>query len=145
MFERIVLSVDGSEDSDKAVRTTGELARQNGSNVLVVHGRDLALMGPPVPSAPVPPRQLDLETEEEAQRLVDDAVSQLREQGVDVKGMVLPNQGRLAQQIVEAAEADHATAIVLGSRGMSRLHELMIGSVADKVIRLSKVPVLLVR
>jgi nucleotide-binding universal stress UspA family protein len=102
-------------------------------------------MGPPVPTSPVPPRQLDLETEEEAQRLVDDAVSQIREQGVEVRGMVLPNQGRIAQQIVEAAEADQATAIVLGSRGMSRLHELMIGSVADKVIRLSKVPVLLVR
>lgn len=34
---------------------------------------------------------------------------------------------------------------VLGSRGMSRIQQFMIGSVANKVIHLSKIPILLVR
>ena len=39
MVERILLSVDGSQDSDRAPGATRELARPHGSQVLVVHGR----------------------------------------------------------------------------------------------------------
>ncbi len=57
MFERILLSVDGSEDSDKAVRVTRDLARLHGSEVFVVHGRDLAIVAPPSPQSLLPLRQ----------------------------------------------------------------------------------------
>lgn len=145
MFERILVSVDGSEDSDKAVRATKELARVHGSQVMVVHGRDLALMSTPAPTAPVRPTTLDLETVEEAQSLVDTAVDEVKTAGVDVRGEILPAQGRIGQQIVDAAKVFGADVIVLGSRGMSRIHAFMIGSVADKVIRLAECPVLLER
>lgn len=145
MFERILVSVDGSEDSEKAVRATNELARVHGSQVMVVHGRDLALLSTPAPTAPVRPTTLDLETIEEAQSIVDTAVEALKGAGVDVRGEVLPAQGRIGQQIVEAAQVFGADLIVLGSRGMSRLQAFMIGSVADKVIRLAECPVLLER
>lgn len=145
MFERILVSVDGSEDSDKAVRATKELARVHGSQVMVVHGRDLALMSTPAPTAPVRPTTLDLETVDEAQALVDTAVDEVKTAGVDVRGEVLPAQGRIGQQIVDAAKVFGADVIVLGSRGMSRIHAFMIGSVADKVIRLAECPVLLER
>ena len=54
MFERIVVSVDGSPDSDKAVEVARELARAQGSEVIVVHGRDIALVSPPGPPTPEP-------------------------------------------------------------------------------------------
>ena len=145
MFERILVSVDGSEDSEKEVRATNELARVHGSQVMVVHGRDLALLSTPAPTAPVRPTTLDLETIEEAQSIVDTAVEALKGAGVDVRGEVRPAQGRIGQQIVDAAQVFGADLIVLGSRGMSRLHAFMIGSVADKVIRLAECPVLLER
>ena len=145
VFERILLSVDGSPDSDRAVRATRDLARVHGSSVLVVHGRDLALLGPPAPTAPVRPPQTEMESLEEAQGLVDSAVEELRTGEVEARGEVLPGRGRIGQQIVEAAQENGVDLIVLGSRGMSRVHELMIGSVADRVIRLSECPVLLVR
>jgi nucleotide-binding universal stress UspA family protein len=85
------------------------------------------------------------ESEDEAQRLVDDAVRQVQEGGVTARGFVLPMRGRLAQQIVELAEEESAGLIVLGSRGMSRIREMVIGSVANKVIHISPVPVLLAR
>jgi nucleotide-binding universal stress UspA family protein len=59
--------------------------------------------------------------------------------------MVLPMRGRLAQQVIETAREESADLIVLGSRGMSRIQEIMIGSVANKVIHLSPCPVLLAR
>jgi nucleotide-binding universal stress UspA family protein len=144
MFERIVLSVDGSPDSNKAVTVAGEMALAKGSEVIVVHGRDIAV-APPAPPAPLPPAQIVPETEDEAQRLVDEAVQELQQAGVSARGRVLPFRGRLAQQIIDTAREESADLIVLGSRGMSRLQEIVIGSVANKVIHLSPYPVLLAR
>jgi nucleotide-binding universal stress UspA family protein len=144
MFERILVSVDGSPDSEKAVAAVREEAQAHGSEVMVVHGRDLAIVAPPAPTG-VPPPQAELETEAEAERLVEEALQRLREAGVNARGQVLPLRGRLANQIVEIAEAENVGVIVLGSRGMSRLQEMVIGSIANKVIHMAKCPVLLVR
>jgi nucleotide-binding universal stress UspA family protein len=143
VFELILLSVDGSEDSDKAVRLTGQLARIHGSRVLVVHGRDVPLVAPS--GRPAPPLLERWETEDDAQKVVEAAVSELDAAGVDARGQVLPGQGRIGYKILEAAEAGGADLIVLGSRGMSRVEEVMIGSVSHKVIHMAKCPVLLVR
>jgi nucleotide-binding universal stress UspA family protein len=145
MFERVLLSVDSSADSDKAVRTAGDLARRYSSTVLVVHGRDVRIVPPPATSTPMPPRAIDLETEEEARKIVDDAVEALRKDGVEARGEVLTSRGHIADHILDAARVFNADLIVLGSRGMSRLHQLVIGSVANKIIQLASCPVLLVR
>ncbi len=78
MFERIVVSVDGSPDSNRAVEVAGEIALAKGAEVIVVHGRDIAVVAPPAATA-VPPPQAEPETEDEAQRLVDEALQQLQE------------------------------------------------------------------
>jgi nucleotide-binding universal stress UspA family protein len=57
MFERILLSVDGSDDSNKALRATRELARLHGSEVFLVYGWASSALAAPVPSAPVTTRQ----------------------------------------------------------------------------------------
>lgn len=145
MFERIVLSVDGSPDSNKAVKVAAEIAVAKGSEVVVVHGRDVAVVSPPAPAGPVPPPQAEPESEGEAQRLVNGAVEELEAAGAKARGVVLPWRGRLAQQIIDTAHDEGADLIVLGSRGMSRIQSLMIGSVANKVIHLSPVPVMLAR
>jgi nucleotide-binding universal stress UspA family protein len=125
------------------LRLTCELASIHGSRVLVVHGRDLPLVAPS--GRPTPPLVERWETDEDAQQLVDAAVSELQAAGVDVRGQVLPGQGRIGDKILEAAEAEGADLIVLGSRGMSRVEEVMIGSVSHKIVHLAKCPVLLTR
>ncbi|MBJ7600597.1 universal stress protein [Candidatus Nephthysia bennettiae] len=145
MFKRIVLAVDGSVDAGRALRATGELARLHGSEVLVVHGRELGLLMPLVPGAPAPTRQLTVDTEDEARRLLSSAVSELRDWQPRVRGQLLPRQGQVAQQIVEAARTAQADLIVLGARGMSQMWELVAGGPAQKVVRLADRPVLLVR
>jgi len=142
MFEKVLLSVDASEDSDKAVQLTKELARIHGSQVLVVHGLDV-IVNPSGRSSP--PRVEHRESKVDAQQLVDAAVSELRDAGVEVRGQVLPGQGRLGQKILKAAAEESADLIVLGSRAMSRLEEVVIGSVSHKIVHTAKCPVLLVR
>lgn len=143
MFDKILLSIDGTSDSDKAVRLTSELARVHGSQVLIVHGRDMPLVNPS--GRPAPPQIGPRETKEEAQELVDSAVSELQAAGVDASGRVLPGQGHVGRKILKEAERDHADLIVLGSRSMSRIEEAMIGSASNKIVHAAKCPVLLVR
>jgi nucleotide-binding universal stress UspA family protein len=145
VFERILLSVDSSEDSNKAVRVVADLAPRYGAEVLVVHGRDLRSIPPPGTSVPMPPVGVDLETEEEAQAIVDEALEQLRKAGAEARGKVLSARGHIADHILAAATEVDAQLIVLGSRGMSRLQQIVIGSVANKIVQLALCPVLLAR
>jgi nucleotide-binding universal stress UspA family protein len=146
MFERILLSVDGSANTEKAVRATRDLARLHGSEVFVVHGRDGTRISPLAPSAPMPSGHLTrLERDEQAGRLVDLAVAELRSSEVAARGRMLPKEGGVADQVLAAARTMRADLIVLGSRGMSQLWELVVGSAAHKIVRLAECPVLLVR
>ena len=108
------------EEPTRTAELAGEIALAKGAEVIVVHGRDIAVVAPPAATS-VPPPQAEPETEDEAQRLVDEALQQLQEAGVSARGMVLPMRGRLAQQIIETAREESAELIVLGSRGMSRI------------------------
>jgi nucleotide-binding universal stress UspA family protein len=85
------------------------------------------------------------ETETDAQHLVDAAVAELQGEGVDARGQVLPGQGRVGRKILEVAEEERADLIVLGSRSMSRLEEIVAGNPSHKVVHAAKCPVLLVR
>lgn len=144
MFNRILVSVDSSEDSEKAVAASCELAQRFGSAVFVVHARDVQ-HAPVARGAGLGPRTALLESESEGQQLVDQAVSQLKQGGVDVTGELLPATAPVATQILRAARDRTVGLIVLGSRGMSQLEQLMVGGVAHKIVLTSECPVMLVR
>jgi nucleotide-binding universal stress UspA family protein len=137
MLEKLLLAVDESEHSRKAVPATIELARAGGGTVQVLHVREL--------SYPVPPTVTG-NSAEEAQQLVDGIVEELRGAGVTAEGAVRPSTGGSpAGAILEYAREVSAGMIVVGSHGHSALGGLLIGSVAHKLTQLSACPVLVVR
>ena len=75
------------------------------------------------------------------------AVSEVRTigeaSGVEVREVVL--DGCPSSEIIKFAESNNADLIVMGTLGVSGLEKFLIGSVAEKVVRGSKVPVLVVR
>ncbi|AJP48750.1 hypothetical protein PG1C_10485 [Rugosibacter aromaticivorans] len=71
------------------------------------------------------------------------ARTQLEAAGLAVESHVLV--GEAAQTIADFAESNHCTQILLGTRGHSGLAGTLLGSVAMKLVQLSKIPVLLVR
>ena len=145
MFERILLAVDEWPDSQRALRTTRDLAHAQSSEVLVVHGRGSGVLVPVVPHAPMPVRQLSPETEDEARLLLGAAVAELRESGLTrVRGKLLPRRGRLAEQILEAARIARSDVIILGGRRTGWLWQLMEGGPARKLLHKADRPVLLV-
>ena len=137
MFRHILVAVDGSTYSLQALPTAIEVARKFGSEVFVLHvnehdrGRAVAY---------------SLETPAEATRLVADAVKAIRDAGITAKGE-LRNvaAGHVAKAIVETATAKNIDLIVMGSRGLSDVQGLLLGSVTHKVIQMANIPVLVDR
>ena len=64
-------------------------------------------------------------------------------QGVDAQGIVVV--GYAAEEILNLAEKEHADMIVMGTRGRKGLDLILFGSVAEKVVKNSKCPVLTIR
>jgi nucleotide-binding universal stress UspA family protein len=78
--------------------------------------------------------------------LVGTAVNGARPAGVAAKGELRgAGAGHVAKAIVEAAEANDIDLIVMGSRGLSDIQGLLLGSVTHKVMQLAHVSVLVAR
>jgi nucleotide-binding universal stress UspA family protein len=145
MFEKILLAVDSSDYSRRAVDVALGLAGRFGGEVLVFHVREWT-----VSAAGAFPTDgmaaVDLEREQEADALVRGVVRTLEDGGVKATAEVRSaSRGQVAGQILEEAKDVGAGLIVMGTRGLSDLSGLLLGSVAHKVLHLAECPVLITR
>jgi nucleotide-binding universal stress UspA family protein len=137
VFQRILLAVDGSDHSFRAVPVAGDLARRYEGEVIVLHVREHEITWG---------ADIDIETDHEATKLVDDVVRELKGQDTNVRGEVVRVPlGNAPKAIVDIAHREGVGLIVMGTRGLSDWGRLLMGSVADKVMHLAECPVLIVR
>lgn len=138
MFDHIVVALDGSEPSKRALETATSLARLTQGAVRVLHVREHGFAGRA--------GEVEFEGREEAHAIVDTAVAGLNAEGIKASGAVRGSlHGRVAREIVEEADQFGADVIVMASRGHGELAELLLGSTTHKVLHLGTVPVLVVR
>jgi len=144
MFKRVLLASDGSACADKAAAVAVDLARRYGAVIDVVSVVD------PVPFLTVPDGGGEalayyLDAAEQAAKQGMAKVESLAQQaGVGISCKVLHEHGA-AQALVEQAQQVGADLIVMGSHGWRGLDKLLLGSVAQKVLTLSTVPVFVVK
>ncbi len=140
MFEKILLAVDGSEHARRAAQEAGNLARaMNSECVRIV----VAFDGIP-DSLGEPYRQQTIEARlHEANEILQKA----REAVGDIPGEIQPDliEGSAAEAIIDVAKAYGSSVIIMGSRGLSRIAELVLGSTSHKVVSHAPCPVLIVR
>jgi nucleotide-binding universal stress UspA family protein len=137
MFERILLAVDDSDESKKALKTAVSLARATAGEIFVVHvhAKD---MGFHVTD--------DVETRLEAEMLIEAACDVVKKAGVPVLGdLRAARVDRVAKEILDAAENFRADCIVVGSRGGGPFAQMLVGSVANQVVHLAHCPVVVAR
>jgi nucleotide-binding universal stress UspA family protein len=138
MFTNILLAVDTSERSRKAVSTAAELARSTGGAVHVIHVRPLLATGRGGPQ--------DVDMSELEHNVAEDVCQELQSGGIEATfSRVASYHGDTGHKIVEAAQERTADLIVVGSRGHSEIPSVLLGSVAHKVVHLADCPVLIVR
>jgi nucleotide-binding universal stress UspA family protein len=139
LFERILVATDGSEKNQPAVRKGLEIARKCGSTLYAVYVID---------ETPLTSAQAEVLTADVYMRLKDEgekAVEQVRRiaDGGKVETLVL--SGRPAHVITEFAVKNKVDLIVVGSQGKSGLERLLLGSVAESIIRMADCMVLVVK
>jgi nucleotide-binding universal stress UspA family protein len=138
MFDHILVALDGSGPSKKALETATSLARLTGGTVRVLHVREHGFAGRA--------GEVEFEGREEAHAIVDTAVAGLTAEGIEASGAVRGSlHGHVAREIVEEATQSGANLIVMSSRGHGELAELVLGSTTHKVLHLGTLPVLVVR
>ena len=136
MFERVLVAIDASEPSARAVALARDLSKERGSEIVVLHA---------IPRWVSRHGTSEIEVPEEVQELVDRAVRDLKDAGANARGEVIRVlEGHVSRGIVETAGAVGADAIVLGTRGHSDFGGLFIGSITHRVLHLAEVPVIVV-
>jgi nucleotide-binding universal stress UspA family protein len=135
MFERILLAVDGSPQSDKAVQVAARLAAATGDEVIVIHVVEVW---------PSKVGVAESELGEDALEFVERQAKELAAVGVAASSQVdRAIGGAVGRVLVEAAIEHRVGLIVMGSRGRSELSSLLLGSVAHRVLHHGHCPVLI--
>ena len=148
MFEKILVAIDGSTHSERAAAAGIEMARLYGSVVTVLYvvdiSKEYAPLGDLVSKVVEDPFAAMRDT---LQKQGDEAIKRVEEMaktaGVPAERKII--EGYPADAIISVAEKENMDLIVVGYIGVSGLERFLLGSVADKVVRNSKVPVLVVR
>lgn len=139
-FKRIVVATDFSRASDLAVQYARTLALRFGATVHIVH-----VVEEPFP---ISPELYVHEIPDFRERLVKEARRQLDVTVQEVPDVPVTSGvlvGTVARRIVEAATSADADLIVMGTHGRGALGHLLVGSVAERVVRSALCPVLTVR
>jgi nucleotide-binding universal stress UspA family protein len=128
LFEKILVPLDGTAESAGALPMARAMARATGATFTLLR---------------VVPTDKDEHATRQAQHDLDGIAADLTAGGLSAKTVV--RIADTAQQIVEQARADGTDLIVMRTRGRAGLTRAVLGSVAERVLELSPVPLLLVR
>jgi nucleotide-binding universal stress UspA family protein len=139
-FERILFPTDFSESAENALRYAISLAKKYGSKLYVVHvvepftyttdfGIDYSA------------QYKDLEAS--AKKLLDEIVVSIKGNNIAVEGAVL--SGEPFVEIIKHVKQKHIDLIVMATHGRTGIEHMLLGSVAEKVVRKSPCPVLTIK
>jgi len=141
-MSKILVPIDSSEQSTDALEYA--LEEFQSDDITLIHVIDPIEAGYTA-QATVPGYSEEWyeQAQEEAEALFEDARSTAGEYGVDVE--TVTEVGRPSRTIVDYAEEHDFDHIVMGSHGRSGVSRILLGSVAESIVRRSPVPVTIVR
>jgi nucleotide-binding universal stress UspA family protein len=148
-FERIVAAVDGSSHSQRVLDAAIAQARLSGGTLTLVHvlpsEQDKAApMFADLTGSSYQARQAQHElAREQGKAILAHAHDLVKREGLDGRTLLL--EGDPGPTLCRYAEAHHMDLIVIGSRGLSTVKELMLGSVSHKVAQMASLPVLIIK
>jgi nucleotide-binding universal stress UspA family protein len=146
-WKTILVPHDFSASANHATAIARDEAKLHGSTLVLLHVIELpyqlgpdAVIVPPDTGAPISVKQYALQS---AETHLQDIADRLAKDGVSAQGVVVI--GAPVDEINRAVDREHADLIVMGTHGRTGLRHLVAGSVAERVVRSSKVPVLTIR
>lgn len=140
-IKSLLVAVDGSEFSDKAVRYACAMGPSLGAEVVLLHVVPMLVSATPYHDTVSDQPFLAL------QKVGEDILAKAKEIAVALKCEVteLISHGDPANKIVDIATERNSDLIIMGSRGVSGIKRLFVGSISDKVMNQAPCPVMIVR
>ncbi|MBO3753841.1 MAG: universal stress protein [Candidatus Brockarchaeota archaeon] len=138
-FRRILVPLDGSEHSVKALETAVQIALKFGSRIMLVHVYQVGGFA----ISPTPVEEFIEAIRKMGVSILEDGEKRVKSGGVKVEKLLL--EGRPVDQIIRTCREGGFDMIVMGARGLSRVREILLGSVSDGVVRHASCPVLVVK
>jgi nucleotide-binding universal stress UspA family protein len=143
MFQQILCATDFSDTAEAAWEIACELARLHRAELVLVH----ALVELPLYATAEAPGPAVAQIWEDQQRWVqtalDERVAAAGARGLKARALV--KTGPAAASIADAAAEEGTDLIVIGTHGRTGFNRLVIGSVAERVVRIAPCPVLTVK
>ena len=139
MFLNILVAVDGSVHSDRALEEALDIARTQRSRLTLISAAaptSWRFMAGPYAGL--------LPTKEDAERKAEETLRAARERVGDIPVTTIVGEGAAAHAILKHAQAGNHDLIVMGSRGRGGAAAALLGSVSHDVPHHSTVPVLIV-
>jgi|SRR5690606_15841891 len=143
VFQNIVIATDGSSCSNTAVKLGSELAAQFGAKTTLVYVFEPIKYALPEGYVPYTAEQLMEMTEHFEQMLRSSKDAALSYGAPSVETRLL--QGVPSEEVCDFANREGADLIVVGTHGRGLVGRMLLGSVAEKIVRSAPVPVLTVR
>ncbi len=140
-YRSIVIATDGSENSERAISYGIEIAKMSGATVHAIYVVDTSSFSS-IPMDAGWEAMYEI-LKKEGEKAVSDVKENGEAAGVEVKEIL--GEGHPSNEIIDFAENNNADLIVMGTHGKSGIDRFLLGSVAEKVVRNSKIPVMVVR
>jgi nucleotide-binding universal stress UspA family protein len=142
-FRHILAPTDFSEYSKQAVVSALELARKFGAKLTILHVVEL----PPYPVEGYVPPAVNATFLDDLERQATQDLAQLvpEAESGNVEVVRLVAVGSPYRKIIDTAEAEQVDLIVMATAGRSGFSRLIMGSIAERVVRAATCPVLTIR
>jgi len=149
MYRRILVAIDGSETAQLALEQALRLARDQQARVRIMHALEsVQFLVSMAGGYPFDASALVASMRTDGARLLEQALAQAHKAGVDAETALVEGEApmdRTATIIVQEARRWDADLIVLGTHGRRGIDRVVLGSVAEALVRVAHTPVLLVR
>ena len=149
LIRNVLVAVDGSENSERALDFALDFAEKYGAVITVLNVSDSPALG----AVPIEPTSVSGESmvvfARDLRRFHEEILSKATAHAKEVKPNVVVSsklrEGDPSLEIVAEAKEGGADIVVVGHRGSSRMREIFLGSISEKVAHLAPCPVVIVR
>jgi nucleotide-binding universal stress UspA family protein len=151
VIKKVLVAVDGSENSDRALDFALDLAEKYTAGVTVLNVSESPAIGTVTlePTEPTAYAGVTVNFYKDLQRFHEEilrkAVNRAREFKPNVTVLSKLREGNAASEIVAEAKEGGFDIIVVGHKGLGRVKELFLGNISEKVAHLAPCPVMIVR
>ena len=142
LFEKILVPLDGSEHSFRALEKAVQIAKKFDGKITLIHVYSAVWLISKPRELTVLPKLIEA-VREAGNGILADGEKKVKAEGVEVK--ILLREGHAVGEILETCREDKFDLVVMGARGLSTIKEILLGSVSHGVTRHARCPVLVVK